>query len=62
VVLSIILVVLFTMVMFIWAFAAFGHSEAPVKNQSVLAWIACLLLGVVVFLTGYGVLVWRAGP
>jgi uncharacterized membrane protein len=62
VVLSIILVVLFTMTMFLWGFTAFGHSEAPVKNGALLAWFACLILGLVVFLSGFGVIVWRPGP
>lgn len=60
--LLIILVVIFTMAMFLWALATFGQSEQFVKNQNVLAWICVLILGIVVFLSGFGVIVWRPLP
>jgi heme A synthase len=57
--LSIVLLVLFTICMFAWALEAFG---AGASRGRVLAWVAVLILGVVVFLAGFGVLTYRPGP
>lgn len=62
--LSVILVVLFTMVMFLWLLGLLGANQSPPNALAAtfspwLAWFACLFLGIVVFLTGTGVIVWR---
>jgi uncharacterized membrane protein len=55
---GIVLLVLFVATMFCWALEAFA---AGTSRGRVLAWVAVLLLGVVVFLTGFGA--WsRPGP
>ncbi len=56
--LGIVLVVLFTMVMFLWLLTLIGASEQLTKASPWFAWFACLFLGIVVFLTGAGIIVW----
>ncbi len=55
--LLIILVVLFTMVMFLWLLSLLGANELAQKASPWLAFFACLFLGIVVFLLGTGVIV-----
>jgi hypothetical protein len=56
--LLIILLVLFTMVMFLWLLALLGAGgDVASKSAPWLAFFACLFLGVVVFLYGTGVIV-----
>jgi len=63
----IVLVVLFTMVMFLWLLSMLGVVPSPGQPAGSpnyygwLAWFACLFLGITVFLTGFGVVVWDAG-
>lgn len=54
--LPIVLLVLFVMVMFLWALSLFG---AVSVNGNILAFAACLILGIVVFLSGTGLMTWR---
>lgn len=51
----IILLVIFVVVMIIWLLALLGATQLGGARIEVLAWIAVLVLGVIVFLTGYGV-------
>ncbi len=61
--LLIILVVMFTLVMFLWLLAMLGATSNPPSPVAVyspwLGWFACLILGVAVFLTTSGVVVYR---
>ena len=51
---SIILLVCFVMVMFLWLLAMLGAIPNAPAYSPWLAWFACLFLGLVVFLTGSG--------
>lgn len=52
---GIVVLVLFVMVMFLWLLGLLGGDNAiAVKSSPWLAWFACLFLGIVVFLTGFG--------
>lgn len=56
---SIVLLVLFVMTMFVWLLnmlGVFGHSP---DYRQLLPWIACLWLGMAVFVTGPVVTLWR---
>lgn len=57
--LLIILVVCFTMVMFLWLLSMLGAAPNLTTYSPWLAWFACLFLGIAVFLSGAGLLVWR---
>jgi hypothetical protein len=59
-VLYIILLVLFTVTMFVWFLGLMGALPGTSRDAhypSWLAWFACLILGVVFFLSGFGVIV-----
>lgn len=58
-VLFIILLVLFTLVMGVWGLALLGAISANERASAWLAFFACLILGVVVFLVGSGNLTMR---
>ncbi len=53
----IILIVMFTMVMFLWLLGLLGASPGVATYSPWLAFFACLILGIVVFLLGSGVIV-----
>lgn len=57
----IVLVVIFTMSMFLWLLAVLGASPQLAAREGLCAWIAVMVLGVVVFLLGSGVVVWQRG-
>jgi len=57
--LLIVLVVLFTMAMFLWLLALLGSVPNATAYHPWLAFFAVLVLGIVVFLLGSGVLVWQ---
>jgi hypothetical protein len=52
--LLIVLLVLFVLVMGVWGLALAGGIAVSSKAESVLGFVACLILGVVVFLAGFG--------
>jgi len=52
--LFIVLLVLFTVTMFVWLLTLLG--TVPTSYSPWLPWFACLVLGTVVFLVGTGVL------
>lgn len=54
----IVLVVCFTMTLFLWAFTLTGAVETSAKASGLLAFLACLILGITVFLSGFGVITW----
>lgn len=54
----IILVVCFVMVMFLWLLAMLGAMPNSPVYSPWLGWFACLILGVMVFCIGSGVVVW----
>jgi hypothetical protein len=60
----IVLVVIFTVTMFLWLLALLGAVPTAQYPHAAtwLAFFAVLVLGVVVFLLGSGVIVWRAAP
>jgi hypothetical protein len=58
--LLIILLVCYTVVMLIWLLSLLGAHPAAAPYSPWLAFFAVLILGVVVFLLGSGVVVWRA--
>jgi hypothetical protein len=58
-VLLIVLVVLFTMAMFLWGLAVFGPDSGLSSKSGICAWIAVLILGVTVYLLGAGVVAWQ---
>jgi hypothetical protein len=49
---GIVLLVLFVMVMFVWLLGLLG--AIPAQASAWLPWFACLFLGIVVFLVGFG--------
>jgi hypothetical protein len=53
----VVLLVLFVMVMVLWFLGLTGGVQI---NPNWLAWFACFFLGVVVFLFGSGIVVYRA--
>jgi hypothetical protein len=55
----IVLLVCFTMVMFLWLLTLLGAVGTP-NASPWLAFFACLILGIVLFLTGSGFVVARA--
>jgi len=57
--LLIVLIVIFTMSMFVWLMANLGAGPVPPQREGIVAWIAVLVLGVAVFLMASGVLAWR---
>jgi hypothetical protein len=57
--LAIVLLVLFVMVMFLWLLTLLGQVPGASNYHPWLSFFAVLFLGVVVFLTGTGVIVWR---
>ena len=59
--LLIVLLVLFTVVMAVWLLAMLNPSPGVAPYSPWLAFFACLILGVVVFLTGTGVISMAAG-
>lgn len=52
----VVLLVCFVMVMFLWLLSMLGVQPAATYSPW-LAWFACLFLGLVVFLTGSGLVV-----
>jgi len=60
-VLLIVLVVVFTMAMFLWLLALLGAAPGLTSREGLCAWFAVLVLGIVVFLLGSGAVAWR-GP
>jgi hypothetical protein len=58
-VLNVILLVLFTVVMAVWLLSLVARRPDVAPYSPWLAFFACLVLGVVVFLTGFGVIVYR---
>jgi len=58
--LLIILVVIFTLCMFLWLLALLGSIPNAPASSPWLAFFAVLVLGIVVFLLGSGAIVWRA--
>jgi hypothetical protein len=59
--LLIVLLVIFTMAMFLWLLALLGQQQAAAYSPW-LAFFSCLVLGIVVFLLGTGVIVLTRGP
>jgi len=57
--LLIVLVVIFTMAMFLWLLALLGAAPGLASREGLCAFFAVLVLGIVVFLLGSGVIVWR---
>ena len=57
--LFIVLLVFFTVVMVVWLLSLLGASPNVAHYSPWLAWFACLILGVVVFLLGSGAVVVR---
>jgi hypothetical protein len=62
-VILIVLLVVFVVVMLLWFLSLMGATN-PTYSWAVtaspwLAFFSCLILGIVVFLTGSGVVVWR---
>lgn len=60
--LLIVMIVMFTIVMFLWLLGMLGANSTPPNPLAVtyspwLAWFACLILGVAVFLVGSGTIV-----
>lgn len=59
--LLIVLIVMFTLVMFLWLLSMLGAIQNPPGTIAAyspwLAWFACLILGIVVFLVGSGIIV-----
>lgn len=55
--LLIVLTVMFVMVMFLWLLAMLGAQPNSPSYSPWLGWFACLILGIVVFLLGSGVIV-----
>ena len=53
--LLIVLIVMFTLVMFLWLLSMLGAVNNAPQYSPWLAWFACLILGIVVFLVGSGV-------
>lgn len=60
--LLIVLIVCFTLVMFLWLLAMLGAVPNAPSYSPWLAWFACLILGVVVFLLGSGAVAWQQLP
>lgn len=58
--LLIILCVLFVMTLFLWALSLLGGTPGGANWHPWLAFMACLILGLAVFLFGFGVVTWRA--
>jgi hypothetical protein len=58
----IVLLVCFTMVMFIWLLGLLGAVGVPERASPWLAFFACLFLGIVVFLLGAGLVTWTRVP
>lgn len=56
--LLIVLVVIFVMSMFLWLLALLAASPQLAAKEGWLAWFACLILGIVVFLIGSGAAHW----
>jgi len=52
--LLIILLVCFVMTLFAWALALAGGFPLSQRGVDILAFVACLILGLVVFLAGFG--------
>jgi hypothetical protein len=61
-VLLIILLVLWVMTMFLWLLALLGAVPQTQRYESWLGFFAALVLGLVVFLVGTGVVVWSHSP
>ena len=57
--LFIVLLVFFTIVVGVWALILFGAVAGSERASGILAWLACVILGVVIFLAGTGALVLR---
>jgi len=57
----IVLVVIETMALFLWLLALMGASPQLKSSESWCAFFAVLVLAVVVFLLGSGVIVWQRG-
>lgn len=57
--LLIVLIVMFVMVMFLWLLTMLGAVPNTGHYSPWLAWFATLILGIVVFLVGSGVIIWR---
>lgn len=57
--LLIVILVCFVMVMFIWLLSMLGASPNLTHYSPWLAWFACLFLGLVVFLSGTGIIAWQ---
>jgi len=56
----IVLLVIFTVIMLVWLLLLLGVLPGTsTAAHGWLAWVACLVLGIIVFLTGTGALVWR---
>lgn len=60
--LLIMLVVIFTMSMFLWLLALLGAIPNSERYVGWTAFFAVVILGIVVFLLGSGVIVWRGSP
>ena len=58
--LLIILVVMFTLVMFLWLLSLLGAVPNAPSYSPWLAFFSCLILGIVVFLLGTGVIVYTS--
>ncbi len=59
--LIIVLLVFFTVVMAVWLLSLLGTSPGLVNASPWLGFFACLILGIVVFLMGSGVVVVQSG-
>ena len=55
----IVIVVCFTMTMFLWLLSLLGAGPDTSKYSPWLAWFACFFLGLAVFLTGSGLVAWK---
>lgn len=56
---SLILLVLFVMVLFLWLLALLGAVPGAPAYHPWLGWFAVLLLGLAVFVFGFGPAAWR---
>jgi len=61
-VLPIVLLVCFVVVIVLWLLSLLAAYPGSASHSPWLAFFAVLILGIVVFLTGWGVVIWRGPP